>query len=70
MPLCVCVFLCVLLVVQAAAGAVFIDADLFFAMLFGSERFRPYLGTLFMASAIGESACLLCFCGAFCHSVH
>lgn len=39
----------------------FIDADLFFAMLFGSERFRPYLGTLFMASAIGESS-YSCMC--------
>lgn len=40
---------------QAASAAVFIDADLFFSMLFGSERFRPYLGTLFMAAAIGNN---------------
>jgi len=32
---------------------VLIDADLFFTMAFGAERFRPYLGRLFLASAMG-----------------
>uniref|UniRef100_I2CQQ5 DNAJ-containing protein X-domain domain-containing protein n=1 Tax=Nannochloropsis gaditana (strain CCMP526) TaxID=1093141 RepID=I2CQQ5_NANGC len=36
----------------ACRHASFIDGDLFFSMLFGSERFHPYLGKLFIASAI------------------
>ena len=29
----------------------FMDAGVFFTMLFGSERFEPYIGTLALASA-------------------
>lgn len=39
--------------VQGYRDAVLIDADLFFGMVFCAERFRPYLGKLFLASAIG-----------------
>lgn len=39
---------------QGYRDAVLIDADLFFGMVFGAERFRPYLGKLFLASAMGE----------------
>jgi hypothetical protein len=56
---------------QVARDATFIDADLFFGMLFGSERFKPYLGTLFVASALSTlpihraHAYLICYtCGA------
>lgn len=38
---------------QGYRDAVLIEADLLFGMCFGSERFRPYLGKLFLASAMG-----------------
>lgn len=41
-------------ILQGYRDAVLIDADLFFGMVFGAERFRPYLGKLFLASAMGK----------------
>lgn len=39
---------------QAYRDAQFIEPDLFFGVVFGAERFRPYLGKLFLASAMGK----------------